>query len=73
VACRALHAALDRGQPLDVAVAAVSPVPFPITPRRAANAAARAAEYIAERIGEQAQALREGLGHFEEYPSSRGM
>jgi hypothetical protein len=72
VACRALHAALDREQPLDIAICSVAPVPFPMPPRAAALGAARAVEYIAERVAIHAQALREGMSRFEGSPSSRG-
>jgi hypothetical protein len=72
VACRALHAALDRERPIDIAISPVRPVPFPITPRAAANSAHRAAEYIAERAAIHVQALREGIGRYEGSPSSRG-
>ncbi len=40
VACRALHAAMDRDHFLEVAVAPVKTVPFPITPRVASSGAA---------------------------------
>ena len=72
VACRALHAALDRERPLEIAVASAGPVPFPITPRAAAASAARAQEYISERAAIHAQALREGISRYEGTPSSRG-
>ena len=57
VACRALHAAMDQDHFLEVAVAAVKSVPFPITPRVASYGARRAAGYIAERAL-HARALR---------------
>ena len=72
VACRALHAAIDRAERLDIALTSTAPVPFPVTPRAAARAAARAADYTAERVLIHAQALREGVGHFEGSPSPRG-
>ena len=72
VACRALYAALDRERPLEIALTSSAPVPFPVTPRAAANSASRAADYIAERVAFQARALREGIDHFEGSPSSRG-
>jgi hypothetical protein len=72
VACRGLHAAIDRGQILDVAISPVNPVPFPVTPRGAAQSAERAADYIAERAAIHAQALREGIGRYQGSPSSRG-
>ena len=71
VACRALHAAIDRAELLDVAIASVKPVPFPITPRAAANGAHRAANYVAERAAFHARALREDIGRFEGSPSSQ--
>jgi hypothetical protein len=73
VACRALHAAMDRGLPLELAVASVRPVPFPVTPRAAAHGAQRSVEYVAERSAFHARALREGIDHFEGSPSSRGI
>jgi hypothetical protein len=72
VACRALHAAIDRVERLDVALASPAPVPFPVTPRAAARAAERAADYICERARFHAQALREGIDRFEGSPSPRG-
>ena len=72
VACRALHAAIDRDRDLDVAVTPAKSVPFPITPRVASIGARRAVEYIAERGVLHARALREGLGRYEGSPSSRG-
>jgi hypothetical protein len=73
VACRALHAAMDRDHFLEVAVAPVKTVPFPITPRVASYGARRAVDYIAERAALHARALREGISRFEGSPSSRGM
>jgi hypothetical protein len=73
VACRALHAAMDQDHFLEVAVAAVKSVPFPITPRVASYGARRAADYIAERAALHARVLREGISHYEGSPSSRGM
>ncbi len=72
VACRALHAAIDRTERLDVALSSERPVPFPMTPRAAARAAERAAVYIAERMVIHTQALREGITRNEGTPSSRG-
>jgi hypothetical protein len=72
VACRALHAALDRERQLEIAVSSSGPVPFPTTPRAAAAGAARAMEYISERVAIHAQALREGFSRFEGSPSPRG-
>ena len=72
VACRALHAAIDREHVLDVAITPVRSVPFPITPRVASIGTRRAMEYIAERRVLHARALREGLGQYEGSPSSRG-
>ena len=73
VACRALHAAMDRDHILDVAVAPVKAVPFPITPRVASSGARLAVDYVAERAVLHARALREGIGHFEDSRSSRGI
>jgi len=73
VACRALHAAMDRDHFLEVAVAPVKSVPFPITPRVASYGARRAADYIAERAALHAHALREGISRYEGSPSSRGI
>ena len=61
VACRALHAAMERDHFIEVAVAPVKSVPFPITPRVASYGARRAADYIAERAVLHARALREGI------------
>lgn len=72
VACRALHATLDRDSALDIAISSVHPVPFPVTPRAASQSAERATEYIAERMAYQARELREGIDHFEGSTSSRG-
>jgi hypothetical protein len=72
VACRALHAAMDRDHFLEVAVAPVKPVPFPITPRVASYGARRAADYIAERAVLNARALRDGINSYEGSHSSRG-
>lgn len=72
VACRALHAALDRDANLDVAVSSVRPVPFPVTPRAAAQAAERAATYVFERAAIHARALREGIDRYEGSTSPRG-
>ena len=72
VACRALHAAMDRDHFLEVAVAPVKTVPFPITPRVASYGARRAVDYIAERAALHARALREGISRYEGSPSSRG-
>ena len=71
VACRALHAALDRERQLDIAIASVGPVPFPTTPRAAAAAAGHAVEYIAERVAIHSRALREGISRFEGSHPSR--
>ncbi len=72
VACRALHAAIDRTDRLDVALTSNAPVPFPVTPRAAARSAERAADYIGERAFFHAQALREGIDRYEDSPSPRG-
>ena len=73
VACRALHAAMDRDQILDVAVAPVKSVPFPITPRVASSGARRAADYVAERAVLHTRALREGISRYEGSRTSRGI
>ena len=73
VACRALHAAMERDLPLEVAVAPVKLVPFPITPRVASYGTRRAVDYIAERAALHTQALREGISRYEGSPTSRGM
>jgi hypothetical protein len=73
VACRALHAAMDRDHFLEVAVAAVKTVPFPITPRVATSGTCRAVDYIAERAALHARALREGISRYEGSPSSHGI
>lgn len=72
VACRALHAAIDRGHGVQIAVCPTQSVPFLTTPRAAAQGARRAADYIADRAAHHAEALREGIDHFEGSPSSRG-
>ena len=72
VACRALHAALDRESPLTVAVASSRPSPLPVTPRAASLNARRAADYIIERNMLHISALREGMDRFEQSRSSRG-
>jgi hypothetical protein len=73
VACRALHAAMDRDHFLEVAVAPVKTVPFPITPRLATSGTCRAVDYIAERAALHARALREGISRYEGSPSSHGI
>jgi hypothetical protein len=72
VACRALHAAVDRDNVLDIAISPVRPVPLLITPRAAAHDAHRAVGYIAERVAFHVRALREGIGRYEGSPTSRG-
>ncbi|MCA9881273.1 MAG: hypothetical protein KC442_25915 [Thermomicrobiales bacterium] len=72
VACRALHAALDRESPLVVAVASSRISPLPATPRVVAVNVRRAADYIIERSMLHISALREDLDHFEQSRSSRG-
>ncbi|MBW3631711.1 MAG: hypothetical protein KY456_01650 [Chloroflexi bacterium] len=72
VACRALHAAIDRDQELDIAVTAVKSVPFPITPRVASYGTGRAMDYITERAAIHAEALRDGISRFEGSSFSRG-
>lgn len=73
VACRALHAAMDQDRFLDVAVAPVKSVPFPITPRVASSGTRRAVDYVAERSLLHARDLREGISHFEGSRSSQGI
>lgn len=73
VACRALHAAMDRDYFLEVAIAPTKTVPFPITPRVASYSTRRAEDYIAERAALHARALRDGIGRFEGSPSPRGI
>jgi len=73
VACRALHAAMDRDHTLEVAIAPIKSVPFPITPRVASYGARRAMDYIAERAAFHARALREGVSRYEGSPSSHGI
>lgn len=72
VACRALHAALDRENPLLVAVASSRVSPLSATPRTAAVNARRAADYIVERNMLHISALREDMDRFEQSRSSRG-
>jgi hypothetical protein len=72
VACRALHAALDRESALMVAVASSRLSPLPVTPRAAAVNARRAADYIIERNLLYIGALREDIDRFEQSRSSRG-
>lgn len=73
VACRALHAAIDRGQTVDVSICPARPSFLPTTPRAAALAARRATKYIVERAALHAEALREGIDTYEGSPSSRGI
>ena len=72
VACRALHAAIDREHPLLVAVAPSRLTPLPVTPRAAAVNARRAADYIVERNLLHISALREDMDRFPQSRSSRG-
>lgn len=72
VACRAIHAAIDRGRLVDIAICATSMIPLMTTPRAAAQAAHQAAEYVHERAVTHAEALREGIDHFEGSTPSRG-
>lgn len=72
VACRAIHAALDREHPLTVALASSRTTPLPMTPRAAAAAARRASEYVQERCSVHLSALRDGIGHYEKSRTSRG-
>jgi hypothetical protein len=72
VACRALHAAIDRDQQLDIAITPERSVPFPITPRVALHGASRAMDYILERTALHAEALRDGISRYEGSPTSRG-
>ena len=73
VACRALHAAIDRAQMLDVGITSPRTIPFPMSPRAAANAAQRAASYVTARAAYQAELLREGIDRFEGTQSRRWM
>lgn len=72
VACRALHAAVDRGRFVEIAISSARGFPWPTTPRASGQNAHRAVDYIAERAALHAEALREGIDHFEGSPSSRG-
>lgn len=72
VACRALHTLVDRGRNVEIALSAARPGPFPAMPRASAIAAENAARYIAERAELHAEALRQGIDHFEGSPTSRG-
>ena len=72
VACRALHAAIDRCRFVDVAICPPHALSVPIAPRAAAHATHRAADYIEERAALHAEALREGIDHFEGSTPSRG-
>jgi hypothetical protein len=72
VACRTIHAAIDRGRAVDIAVCATSVFPLLTTPRAAAQAAHQAAEYVHERASSHTEALREGIDHFEGSTPSRG-
>ncbi len=72
VACRALHAAIDRAGSLDVALSTVRSVPFPVTPRAAGRSAGRAAHYVAVRAALHSQALRDGITRYEGTPTIRG-
>jgi hypothetical protein len=72
VACRALHAAIDRSRAIDVATCSAHVFPFPTTPRAAAQSTRRAADYVEERTALHAEALREGIDHFEGSKSPRG-
>jgi hypothetical protein len=71
VACRALHAAMDRSESLVVGITSPRTIPFPMTPRAAANAAQRAASYVSARAVRQAEMLREGIDRFEGTRSQR--
>lgn len=73
VACRALHAALDRESSLTVAVASSRLSPLPATPRAVAVNARRAADYVVERNMLHISALREDMDRFERSRSSRGV
>lgn len=72
VACRALHAAIDRESPLTVAVASSRLSPVPVTPRAAAVNARRAADYIIERNQLHISALREDVDRIQQSRSSLG-
>lgn len=72
VACRAVHAAIDRGRVVDIAVSPARRLPMLATPRATILATHQAAEYISERAAIHAEALREGIDHFEDSRTSRG-
>jgi hypothetical protein len=72
VACRALHAAIERGRYTDIAICAARIFPIPTPPRAAASSVRLAADYIGERTAFHAAALREGIDHFEGSTPSRG-
>lgn len=72
VACRALHAVVDRGKVINIAICPARLSPFPATPRAAAVGARRAADYTADRANIQAEALRDGIDHFEQSRTMRG-
>lgn len=72
VACRALHAAIDRSRQLEVAICSTRLLPFPAAPRSAILSAQLAADYVYERAAIHAEALKEGIDHFEGTHSSRG-
>lgn len=70
VACRALHAAIDREKSIDIAVAPARVIPLTLTPRAAAFAAEHAAGYVLERAATHTQALREDIDRYEGSPTS---
>jgi hypothetical protein len=71
VSCRALHAAIDRSRLLDVAISPIRVLPLPASPRSAILAAELAADYVHERAAIHAEALKEGIDHFEGSRPSR--
>lgn len=72
VACRALHAAIDRSRVIDFAICPARALFMPMTPHTPTEGARLAANYVAERATIHAEALREGIDHFEGTRSSRG-
>jgi hypothetical protein len=72
VACRAIHAAIDRGRLVDFAICPKRPLLLPVTPHATVSAVRQAATYISERAAIHAEALREGIDHFEGSHTPRG-
>lgn len=65
VACRALHATVDRGHEVDIAICPTRRFAVLVAPRAAAKSARQASDYIADRAAVHAASLREGIDHFE--------